>query len=468
MDTIEDSRAQWGGPAEMSAWEALMWRAEGDLRTRSTGVVIELLDTEPDWDRLVAAHARVSEQIPRLRERVVEPLLPLVAPAWTPDPHFDLSYHLQHIRLPHNSSQADLYASAAALASRPLDPNRPPWEALLVSGLDGGRAAYFLKIHHAMTDGLGLLQLLDLTHGRGPDREAHDTTSLPPVRAAISPSNLLTKRLREKVIRAPRDLLRSAADVVGRIVADPVAFGTETYRFGESLLRVMTPPPVERSPLLSDGGHGYHFLTHEVPLADLKAAGRAAGGSVNDAFLAALLGAFRRYHESMGVTLAYLPMAIPVSLRTDQDPMGGNKFAGARFVAPVGEADPAARIAAIRGFIGAARNEPAIGFLDLIAPVLSRLPGAVLTQLAGEMTGVSDLQASNLAGIGRTLYLAGAEVTHVFPMGPRPGVAAMVTMLSYNGICCIGVNLDPDAIADVPLFEQGLHDGFDEVLALAR
>ena len=57
--------AAWGGPADMSAWEALMWRAEADPRTRSTGVLLEILDREPDWDRLVAAHDRVSQQIPR-------------------------------------------------------------------------------------------------------------------------------------------------------------------------------------------------------------------------------------------------------------------------------------------------------------------------------------------------------------------------------------------------------------------
>ena len=52
--------AAWGGPADMSAWEALMWRAEADPRTRSTGVLLEILDGEPDWDRLVAAHDRVN------------------------------------------------------------------------------------------------------------------------------------------------------------------------------------------------------------------------------------------------------------------------------------------------------------------------------------------------------------------------------------------------------------------------
>src|ERR1700751_5139550 len=99
MAAEETTDAAWGGPADMSAWEALLWRAEADPRTRSTGVLLEILDREPDWDRLGGPHDRVSQQIPRLRERAVDPLLPLFPPSWSPDPHFDLGYHLQRLLL---------------------------------------------------------------------------------------------------------------------------------------------------------------------------------------------------------------------------------------------------------------------------------------------------------------------------------------------------------------------------------
>ncbi len=82
------------------------------------------------------------------------------------------------------------------------------------------------------------------------------------------------------------------------------------------------------------------------------------------------------------------------------------------------------------------------------------------------MTGLSDLQASNLGAIGRPLYLAGARVTRIYPMGPRPGIPAMVAMLTYDGTCCIAVNFDPDAIADAAAFSTCLREGFDEVISL--
>jgi len=167
--------AGWGGPADMTDWEAVMWRAEVEPRTRSTGVLLEILDCEPDWNRLVAAHDRITRQIPRLRERVVEPALPLVPPAWSPDHDFDLRHHLHRLRLPAPGGMRELLEVTEGLFDRPLDRSRPPWEAILFEGLDGGRAAYALKLHHSLTDGQGGIQLLELAHSR--TREASHTSA---------------------------------------------------------------------------------------------------------------------------------------------------------------------------------------------------------------------------------------------------------------------------------------------------
>ena len=81
---------EWGGGADLSAVEGVMWRADNDPRTRATGAMFERLDQVPDWPGFLAAHERGTRMVPRLRERIVEPMLPLVQPAWSLDPHFDL------------------------------------------------------------------------------------------------------------------------------------------------------------------------------------------------------------------------------------------------------------------------------------------------------------------------------------------------------------------------------------------
>ena len=470
MAGSEPTAMEWGTASDMSEWEGLMWRLEADPRTRSAGALVEILDSEPDWVRLVAAHERVTAAIPRLRDKVVEPPLPLVPPAFSRDEEFHVGNHLHRMRLA-TGTMRELLDFAAGFLDRPFAPGRPPWEAMLVDGLEGGRSAYVLRMHHSLTDGQGLVQLLSMAHSRTREPGWHGEAAPLPPGEHLTPVSLLASRLARKAIGTPGMVLDQAGRSVAlaaRTVTRPVKVAGDGLRFARSLKRVLAPPPAKRSPLLTGKGSRCGFVALEVALADLKAAGKAGGGSVNDAFLAALLGGFRRYHEHFGTPIDLMPMAIPISLRTADDPAGGNRFAGARFAAPVGEPDPRERIAAIREFVLGARDEPAIAFLDLLAPAMARLPRPLLIGLASNMTSVSDMQASNIPGLGHPVYLAGAEITHTFPFGPRPGVACMVAMLSYNGKCCIGFNFDPDAITDVKIFEHCMQEGIDEVLELRK
>jgi diacylglycerol O-acyltransferase / wax synthase len=215
---------------------------------------------------------------------------------------------------------------------------------------------------------------------------------------------------------------------------------------------------------------------HQVPLDGLKRAGREAGGTVNDAYLAGVLGAMRRYHEALGVAVERLPMAVPVYGRpgdptglaaaTDDSP-GGNHFSAVRFAARVGEPDPAERIREVHDLVAAGRAEPAHGATEVLARVFARTPAVLLAEIARQQ-GQLDVQASNVSGFPGQVYLAGVGVDGMFSFGPAPGVAVMFVLLSYNGTCGIGVTLDEAAIPDTGLFQRCLVAGFDEVLRLAE
>jgi len=160
-----------------------------------------------------------------------------------------------------------------------------------------------------------------------------------------------------------------------------------------------------------------------------------------------------------------LPLALPVNLRTDDDPAGGNRFAGARIVAPIGEADPAQRIALIREQVLDAVAEPAINALSAVAPLFARLPQPVIDAMASGGTGV-DVQASNVPGFSEAPYIAGAKMLKTLAFGPLPGVAMMVVMFTEGGMCYVGVHYDTASITEPELFARCLREGFDEVLAL--
>ena len=206
----------------------------------------------------------------------------------------------------------------------------------------------------------------------------------------------------------------------------------------------------------------------DVAFADLRGAGKAAGGSLNDAYVAALLGAFRLYHEELGHPIEAMPMAMPVSVRAARATAPAATASPARgFAGPVGIADPAKRIRAVGELVRSFRSEPALDGLGILAPALARLPGPMIARLAGGLTKGNDLQASNVPGIREDVYVAGGRVERSYPFGPLPGTAAMITLVSHGDGCCIGANVDPAAITDLERFGACLVDGFAEVLALA-
>ena len=161
--------AQWGAEPVMSDLEALMWRSEASPRLRSGGVILDILDTTPDWARLVASHQWAVGLVSRLRQRVVEDPLRIAPPAWELDDDFDLAYHLRRIRLPDGGAMDGVLEVAQVLAMAPFDRARPLWEAVLVEGLPDGRAAYVLKLHHSLLDGAAGIQLFDILHSDRPE-----------------------------------------------------------------------------------------------------------------------------------------------------------------------------------------------------------------------------------------------------------------------------------------------------------
>ncbi|MCW3038471.1 MAG: acyltransferase, partial [Solirubrobacterales bacterium] len=247
-----------------------------------------------------------------------------------------------------------------------------------------------------------------------------------------------------------------------RAAADP----TGTLDYARSLGRVTGASPAAPSPLLAGRSLSRRLRTIDVPVAELRAAGTAAGCSLNDAFLAALSGGLGRYHAAAGVPATDLPIALPVSLRASGDEAGGNRFAGARIAAPAGEPDPVARMKLIRERVLAARDEPALDFMGLTAPVMSRMPAPVLTRLTASFTRSLDLQASNFPGLQRESYVAGARVLRWYPFGPAPGCPVMATLASHEGICCIGLTIDTAAVTDVDGFMEAMTAGFAEVVAV--
>lgn len=461
----------WGGPAEMSAFESVMWRAEVDPRLRSTTTSVLFLDRTPDWSRIQSGHRWVVQAVPRFRQKVVVPTLGIGNPVWVEDADFNLDYHLRRVSLTAPGSERQLFDFAQTLAMTPFDKARAPWEATLVEGLEGGRAAYILKLHHATSDGLGIIQLL--TRVLGKSREETVRPALPQADSRprdITASQLTNRQLRSSLMALQSEAAGTVSNLtrsLGEWVRNPEA-ARKGMDYLASAKRVLGTKPVAGSGLFKKRSLSWRFDGIEIPLRDLKLAAKAASASVNDAFLSGLIGGFRRYHEMMGVQLTQMPIGFPISLRVEGDPMGGNKFAGSQYAAPISEPDPVERIRHIQRFVKDTRGEAALDIMIRLMPVVTRLPMATVTAMTAEFTKAQDAQISNIPGITHPVFMAGAEVTHFWPFAPVPGCGMMIAMMSHNGRCCIGINSDRAAVTEPELLMQCFREGLDEVLALGR
>lgn len=466
-DSFGDSQLASQMSDELSAMDQLLHRGEASPRTRSGVMALEVLDTAPDWERYRSTYESASRRIPRLRQKVVMPTLPTAAARWVVDPDFNLDYHVRRVRVPEPGTLRQVFDMAEVIQQSPLDISRPLWSATLIEGLEGGRAAQLLHMSHAVTDGVGSVAMFAEFYDLERDPEPRPHAPLP-IPQDLSPNDLMRKGLNDlpgAIVGGIRGVLTGAIGVVGRAMINPGSAMAGVLDYASSGRRILRQA-AEPSPLLRRRSLSTRTEAMDIKLSELHRAAKAAGGSINDAYLAGLCGALRLYHESLGVPIATLPMAVPVNLRSDSDPAGGNRFAGVNLAAPVGTVDPTVRIQKIRNQMTQRREEAALDVMGAIAPVVSFLPDAVLEAMTGSVVS-SDVQASNVPVYAGDTFIAGAKVMRQYGIGPLPGVAMMVVLVSRSGYCTITARYDRASITDEALFARCLVAGFDEVLALA-
>ncbi|KZS79652.1 diacylglycerol O-acyltransferase [Mycobacterium kansasii] len=452
---------------ELGPVDYLLHRGEANPRTRSGIMALELLDTTPDWDRFRTRFENASRRVLRLRQKVVVPTLPTASPRWVVDPDFNLDFHVRRVRVAEPGTLRQVFDLAEVILQSPLDISRPLWTATLVEGLADGKAAMLLHVSHAVTDGVGGVEMFAEIYDL--EREPPPRPTPPqPIPQDLSPNDLMREgisHLPMAIVGGLLGALSGAVSVAGRAVLDPVSTVSGIVGYAMSGVRVLNRA-AEPSPLLRRRSLTTRTVAIDIRLAELHRAAKAGGGSINDAYLAGLCGALRRYHEVHGLPISTLPMAVPVNLRAEGAAAGGNQFTGVNLAAPIGTVDPVTRMKKIRAQMTQRRDEPAMNIVGSIAPVLSILPTAVLEGITGSVVG-SDVQASNVPVYPGDTFVAGAKILRQYGIGPLPGVAMMVVLISRGGWCTITARYDRASVRDDELFAQCLLEGFDEILALA-
>ncbi len=445
----------------MSDAEGLMWRLEKDPYLSSTFATVMLLDRAPDWDLFRRRVDRATHAIPRLRQRVQSSPANLSPPVWVDDPGFDLDHHVRRIACPKPGTLRQVLDLASLFVADPLDRTRPLWQFIVIEGLRGGKAAIVQKMHHTITDGeRGVelsLQYLDF------ERDAPEPPPLAPYDGgdtgeptAHEPADALRDlvagglRLPIGIVKQVRDLLADPASI-----PDASSAAAKTFR---GIVNQLSDTAGARSPLWTERSLHRRVETTRAPFRATKDAAKRLGGTLNTAFLTAAADAAAAYHAELGTPVESLRASMAISTRTEES--GANAFSLARLLVPTGEMPIAERFLAIHEATQMARETSKTAGLDAIAALASTLPTSVITRLARQQSQTIDFATSNVKGSPVPVFVAGAQLLEVYPVGPLGGVAFNLTLMSYLGSLDMALNIDTAAVEQPELLARCLDRSF--------
>jgi WS/DGAT/MGAT family acyltransferase len=452
----------------MSDAEGLMWRLEKDPHLSSTFGTVMLLDRPPAFDAFRRRMERTALAIPRLRQRVLPAPANLSTPTWVDDPEFDVDYHVRHIACPKPGTLRQVLDLAAVIVADPFDRTRPLWQFVVVDGLRGGKAALIQKMHHTISDGeRGVelsLQYFDF------ERDAPEPPPIDPATAehVEQPQLSTADSLKELVagsLRIPIGIVKQ----VRELLADPTAIPDASSAASKTLrgiLSQLSDTEGARSPLWAQRSLHRRVETARAPFRATKDAAKRLGGTLNTAFITAAADAASAYHIEMGHPVESLRASMVISTRTDGS--GGNAFTLARLLVPTGEMPIAERFLAIDEATKVARESTKDAGLDALAAITTALPTSLITRVARQQANTIDFATSNVKGSPVPVFVAGAQVLEVYPIGPLGGVAFNLTLMSYLGSLDMALNIDTAAVESPELLATCLDRSFKRLARVAR
>jgi WS/DGAT/MGAT family acyltransferase len=417
---------------------------------------------------------------PLFRRRLVHVPFGIDRPYWVADPNLDVEYHIRHIALPKPGDWRQLMIQVARLHSLPLDREHPLWEAYIIEGLDNipklppGAFAMFLKIHHAIVDGMAAIHLLRELHSATPDDDA-DLGAPRTVVADRDPSNLelVARSVHNGVEQAAR-AARLSARIGTRLLAAGRHRLPELARgnLGDIVNEVTELLPVAAPVTRFSARVSQHRVMEAfgLPLSRIKRIRRKVpGATLNDIFVAVAGGAVRKYLDGKGdLPDESLNALMPISLRSDAS-AGGNDVAGVPVRVRSDIADPIERLHAVHGetLQGKAKGEK-LG-LDLLKNLLDVLPPVLANGVfqKGIIRSVN-LTVSNVRGPDQAMYLAGAKAMCLYPVSiPADGAGLNFTGVSYNGVMWVSMVSCRSMLPDPGVFLECMRAAWEELLAAA-
>ncbi len=461
------------------------------------------LPQEHDFDRFKAVLAQRVPQLPQLLRRPFGSSFGAGPLHWITDRRFTVEDHLEQRRL---GEPADLEALAdlvVELTATPLPRQRPLWRVWYVEGLPEDRVAVLFRVHWAMLDATGGLQLLAaLCDGAPYAAEGDDDPEAnPPAVVGERPPlgyDMLAHALRSQarlpfefanqVVHAARPV---ASAVVRKGPAQVTGVLTSAWQAGPGrhvdgvpgiggtvgALLGHRPPKtlLDRRPTT----HHRSLAVGSIPLADVRRVQSAFRLTVEDVVLAGVTGAVREYlrarDELPAVPLVALYPVMTAGEHGERDETEDG-LSVRRVTLPTHLESAQERVAMIAAETAArdhhvTRTAPvprddslpspartaATEVLDAVPPVAWSVLGRALKRpLTGTVARVN-VGIAMVHGPAEPLYLAGCRIAHIHGRTTTGrGVGLAVHALTYADSLEIGVAAMADLVPEPGVLVDGI------------
>ncbi|QPF86749.1 wax ester/triacylglycerol synthase family O-acyltransferase [Bradyrhizobium genosp. L] len=457
-----------------------------------------------EFKAMIAARLHIA---PILKARLQKAPLDIDHPSWVEDDQFDIDRHIFRASLPAPRDRATLERIVGWMHAKLLNRARPLWEFYVFEGMKDNEIGLYSKMHHACIDGGAGAALTSMIYDVTPvPREIEPPTAkkvapeprdiaanlidsyqalwTQPFDAASAPKSLELPRSGKsdlgsilfdnamfqiesavKFAGAMPTVLKSLSEVVTK-VADP--------RSRESLQAMASPPTILNKAISSERS----FAGTSISLSRAKAVAKASGGKLNDVVLALASGVVRRYLISQGaLPNKSMTAGVPISLREEGNADSNNQVFGMICSIATDIEDPRKRLETIiaQSTKSKEMSHPLRALMPQVSNV-SMLGAPILVQIMALLYSRSDLSnvlppatnitVSNVPGPRQTLYAAGAELLHIFPVSiSTHGVALNITVQSYRDQLDFGFIVGANIIPHVQVLCDMLPLEFDALEA---
>ena len=425
-----------------------------------------------DFKAMIASRLHIA---PILKARLEKAPLDIDHPSWVEDDQFDIDRHIFRGSLPAPHDRATLERIVGWMHAKLLNRARPLWEFYVFEGMKDNEIGLYSKMHHACIDGGAGAALTNMIYDVTPvPRKVEPPTAQ--AKVGQEPRDIAANLIDsyQQLWRQPFDasaaakgidLPRSGKSDLGSILFDNAMFQIESavkfagsipdhaeerLRCGRKDLRSEIARQHRQHGVAVDHPEQVDFIGAQLCrrldfAVAAKALAKQAGGKLNDVVLALSSGVVRRYLLEQGALPAKsMTAAVPISLREEGNTDANNQVFGMICSIATNIEDPKARLEAIIAQSTKSKEMshplralmPQVSNISMLgAPILVQILALLYSRssLSDVLPPAANITVSNVPGPRQTLYAAGAELLHIFPVSiSTHGLALNITVQSYR------------------------------------